>query len=74
MKARLLSWGNSFGLRLSRQDAQRLGLVAGDEVTVHVDLPGTRTGPPQLPVFHMGGTAADNHDDLFGESAADDLP
>lgn len=39
LQARLLRWGNSLGVRISKKDADRLGLVPGSDVVIHIDEP-----------------------------------
>jgi antitoxin component of MazEF toxin-antitoxin module len=73
VKARLLKWGNSFGLRLSRRDVERLGLEPDKEIEVHVETSPRQTRVEDLPTFDLGRDAADRHDELFAESVLDDL-
>jgi len=72
LRTKLLRWGNSFGLRLSRGDVERLHLAPGEEVDVLVPLPDRPLAAHDAPAFHLGGHAADRHDDLFGASATED--
>lgn len=64
MHAKVLKWGNSYGIRLSKADVEELGLAEGDEVVVEV-----KTSPDQtidvsgLRSFPMGGIARD-HDEV----------
>lgn len=66
VKGRLLRWGNSVGVRVSKRDARRLGLREGAEITVRiesepglVDLSGLRT-------VHGKGTEGRDHDKILG--------
>lgn len=36
VKGKILEWGNSFGIRLSRSDAVNAGFSGGDEVEVEI--------------------------------------
>lgn len=65
MHAKILEWGNSYGIRLTKAEAERLGLRPGDEVIVEVkakpdekvDLSGVRT-------MSLGGDLAERHDEV----------
>lgn len=73
VKGRLLRWGNSYGLRLSRREVERLRLRPDTEIEVKVDVsPGKKITVDQLPSFNLGGDAADRHDELFAEGALED--
>lgn len=71
LRGKLLRWGNSFGLRLSRRDVERLHLRPGAEVHVTIPLPDA-SPDVDLPSFHLGADAADRHDDLFAASVMED--
>jgi hypothetical protein len=61
LHGRVLRWGNSLGLRISKADAERLGLHEGDEVDLLVPQEGKDV--PELPAFDLGpGLLADHHD------------
>lgn len=70
LKGRLLAWGNSYGIRLSRDDVQRFGLKPDQEIRVKLEVERAAIGVSDLPSFDLGG-AADMHDDLFARSAAE---
>lgn len=64
MQAKVLRWGNSYGIRITKADAERLGLEAGDEVIVDVKAkPGDEIDTTQLPSLDLGGLA-DDHDEV----------
>lgn len=69
VRAKLLKWGNSFGLRLSRQDVGRLHLRPGVEVEVKLDVAPSGFHVGRVRRYRLGGRAADEHDALF-EAAA----
>lgn len=72
LKAKLLRWGNSFGLRLSRQDVERLRLRPGSDVEVRIHVARDTIEPAHARAFSLGGRAADEHDALFeGEAVRD---
>lgn len=63
MHAKVLKWGNSYGIRLSKAEAEELGLKAGDEVIVEVKAkPGEKVDLSGLRTFSLGGNLADEHD------------
>lgn len=67
VKGRLLAWGNSYGIRLSRDDVQRFGLKPDQEIRVKLEIEQEALGVSDLPSFDLG-RAADRHDDLFAQS------
>lgn len=67
VKARLLAWGNSYGIRLSRDDVQRFGLKPDQEIRIKLEVSREAIGVSDLPSFDLGG-AADRHDDVFARS------
>jgi antitoxin component of MazEF toxin-antitoxin module len=69
---RLLRWGNSFGIRLSKADVERLHLAPGQPVRILVEEDLPALDPRDLPRFDLGGDAADRHDELFGFPEGDD--
>lgn len=68
MRAKLLEWGNSYGIRLSRDDVQRFGLRPNHEVRIRLEINSELLRVKDLPSFDLQG-AADHHDDIFAESA-----
>jgi hypothetical protein len=73
LRGKVLRWGNSFGLRLSKRDLERLHIQPGSEIPVLVTTPGEPMDPMDAPTFHLGGQAARDHDELFGKGALADL-
>ncbi len=73
LRGTVLRWGNSFGLRLSRRDLERLHVKPGSDLPVLVPLPVAPLAPGDAPAFHLGGNASSDHDALFARSALDDL-
>ena len=67
VRAKLLEWGNSYGIRLSKDDVQRFGLRPHHEVRIRLEIGGDALRVNDLPSFDLGG-AADRHDELFAES------
>lgn len=64
MRAKVLKWGNSYGIRLSKADVEDLGLEEGDEVIVEVKaMPGEPVDVSHLSSFELGGLA-EEHDEV----------
>lgn len=64
MIAKVLRWGNSYGIRISKEDADREGLREGQEVVVEIKAkPGERIDVSFLEAFPMG-RLADHHDEV----------
>lgn len=73
MIAKVLKWGNSYGIRLSKDDVEREGLKPGDEVVVEVRVkPGETVDLSDLPGFDLGGDLADRHDEVLAEAVMED--
>ncbi|MHB8633784.1 MAG: AbrB/MazE/SpoVT family DNA-binding domain-containing protein [Thermoplasmatota archaeon] len=70
VKGKLLRWGNSFGLRLSRDDVQRLHLRPGAEVELKLEVSPSPDAQARVRTYRMGGKAADEHDQVFSAAAA----
>lgn len=68
IKARILKWGNSYGLRIQKADLKRLGLRPGEEALVRLER-GAPVDLSGLPAF-KGGMPDDSlrHDELLGEA------
>lgn len=61
--AKILKWGNSYGIRITKAQAKRLGLGPGDEVVVEVKArPDEEIDVSHLRSFSMGGLARE-HDE-----------
>lgn len=65
MIAKVLRWGNSYGIRISKEDAEREGLREGQEVVLEIKAkPRKEIDISHLPSFDMGGDLADRHDEV----------
>lgn len=59
--AKVLKWGNSYGIRITKAEAERLGVEAGDEVLLEVTAkPGDEIDVSGIRTFRMGGLARDH--------------
>ena len=72
LRAKLLKWGNSYGVRISKSDVDRLGVRVGDELDVEVLPKRTRVDLSFLRTFRDGGAGAD-HDRILDDAAEEDL-
>lgn len=73
MIAKVLKWGNSYGIRLSKEEAERAGLKPGDEVVVEVKArEGQRIDLSDLPGFDLGGDLADRHDEVWADAVVEE--
>jgi hypothetical protein len=73
VRARLLKWGNSMGLRISKHDARRLRLQVGAELVVRIASEPAEVDLSVLRTFRGGGDAAADHDRILGEARAREL-
>jgi hypothetical protein len=73
VRGRLLRWGNSVGVRISKRDARRLNLRVGEEVTVRITSEPGEIDLSVLPVFRGGGGAGADHDRILGEARKKEL-
>jgi len=65
--ARILKWGNSYGLRVRKSDVKRLGLLPETEAIIRLERQTGRVDLSGLPTF-SGGSPDDSlrHDELLG--------
>ena len=69
IKARILKWGNSYGLRIQKADLKRLGLRPGEEALVRLERRSGTVDLSRLPRFKGGGPDDSlRHDELLGEA------
>lgn len=67
LHGKALEWGGSIGIRISKAEAQRLGIRPGQEVDLKV-LPATyRLDVSKFHTFR-DGRGADEHDRILGEA------
>lgn len=65
MIGKVLKWGNSYGIRLSKEDVEEMGLREGQEVLVEVKTdPDERVDLSDLQTFSMGGDLSQTHDEV----------
>lgn len=69
VRRRLLKWGNAYGIRVTKEDARRLGATEKDTVEVEIAKAEPRVDVAQLPVFHLGRDARSKHDEVSREAA-----
>lgn len=74
VEGRILAWGNSFGIRIRKEDLERSGLTPGAEVKVRIAPPGGRVDLSHIRFLEGGQpTDSERHDVLLGEARARDL-
>lgn len=73
VKGRLLRWGNSVGVRISRRDVRRLRLREGSDVTLRIESKPSDVDLGPLPVFHGKGTEGKHHDQILGRGRSQDV-
>lgn len=56
IRRRLTAWGNGYGIRLTKAEAKKLGLKAGDTVDVELRGAAAPNDVSRLPTLHLGGT------------------
>lgn len=61
---KLLRWGNSYGLRLTKRDVERLGLHEGSQVDVSLLEKQDRIEAPHY-TFAGGRDGSRNHDEVL---------
>lgn len=65
LHVKLLKWGNSYGLRVSKRDVERAGWHVGKTVAVHAVDEDERLAVPHF-TFHGGpGNMAEDHDEVL---------
>jgi len=69
IRARILKWGNSYGLRVRKADVKKLGLLPESEAVVRLEKQRGRVDLSGLPTFR-GGLPDDSlrHDQLLGRA------
>jgi hypothetical protein len=71
IKARIRKWGNTFGIRISRREMQRLRVREGAEVTARVTTHPEPADVSRFPVFHGPDPhGSRDHDRVIAESLA----
>lgn len=65
MIAKVLRWGNSYGIRISKEEARRAGLREGQEVVVEIKAkPGDRIDLSKVRTFRGPGNLSATHDEV----------
>ena len=68
LKGRVLRWGNSVGVRITKRDARRLDLREGSDVTLRIETKPSKVDLSALPTFRGDGTEGRDHDKILGEA------
>ena len=72
LHGKALVWGGSIGIRISRSEAQRLGIRVGQELDLKILPPDHRLDLSHLRTFRDGKGSLE-HDRLLGESRSKKL-
>lgn len=56
LRRRLTEWGNGFGIRLTRKEAEALGVRAGDVIDAEVHAEPRPNDVASLPTYRLGGS------------------
>ncbi|MBW3583779.1 MAG: hypothetical protein KY455_11825 [Euryarchaeota archaeon] len=64
---RILRWGNSYGIRLTRDDLDALGMHPDDQVDIIVERCTPTVDWDHLPSLSLGPDASTRHDQIIAE-------
>lgn len=67
IQRRLLRWGNAYGIRLTKEDARRLGAKENPTLEVEIRTHPEPLEPDDLPALHLSRDVVRRHDELIGE-------
>lgn len=70
---RILRWGNSYGVRLTKDDLERLHLREDDPVDIELEPCRPDIDWDNLPDFGLGPDASLRHDEIIEEGLDEDL-
>lgn len=70
VRKRVLRWGNSYGIRLTRKELQGTALREGVEVEVELRPRAPRVDWDRLPEFRLGRNASREIDEVLSEGYA----
>ena len=71
---KLLRWGNSYGIRISKADFERLGVTPGTEVSVTAAGQPGRIDLSHIEFLHLGEDLSVNHDRYLAETDELEFP
>lgn len=70
IRRRISRWGNSFGIRVTKKEAARLGVKEGEEVELELFEPRNESELDRLALFDFGGDY--DIDEILGEEMGGD--
>lgn len=62
---KVVAWGNSYGIRLTKAELASLGIAPGAEVEVEVRPVRRKIDWSKVAIFHWGGNASEEHDEIL---------
>lgn len=69
VQGRVLAWGNSYGIRIRKQDLERAGLKPGEQAVVRIEAKRDRIDVSQAPFFRGGRSdVSKRHDEYLGQA------
>ena len=71
--AKVLAWGGSVGIRISKAEAERHGLRPGQEVDIQLLRPSQGFDISAFHFFHDRGDVSIDHDRYLGEARSHDV-
>lgn len=72
LHGKALAWGGSIGIRISKAEAERLGIRVGQELDLKLLPSDYRLDVSHFHTFH-DGQGADDHDRIYGEGVGRSL-
>lgn len=64
---KVVAWGNSYGIRLTKAELASLGIAPGAEVEVEVRPVRKKIDWSKVAIFRWGDNASERHDDILYE-------
>lgn len=68
IEGKILRWGNSYGLRIRKEDVERAGLQPGQEIVARIKHGGDKIDVSDAPFFRSGYTDTSvRHDEVLAD-------
>ena len=62
---KVVAWGNSYGIRLTKAELASLGISPGAEVEVDLKPARKKIDWSKVAIFDLGGNASEDHDEIM---------